>query len=175
MKNPPQSSVSQSGLACIGICSGAGGRAIGLERAEFKEVPSDQWEGGKVAYDVVEGDVRDFAAKEFEGVDLRGGGVPCPPFSKAGKNPAPMTSATFLWLGIPAPGRFMSHPGSLHYFRKGGRSPPERPGAGIPSHGAVPLILPCGNAFAESSAGDPGGEDGEFFPSFLTRFLGTRQ
>ena len=32
----PQSSVSQSGLTCIEICSGAGGQAIGLERAGFE-------------------------------------------------------------------------------------------------------------------------------------------
>ncbi len=36
MKNHPQSSVSQSGLTCIEICSGAGGQAIGLERAGFE-------------------------------------------------------------------------------------------------------------------------------------------
>ncbi len=89
MKNPPQSSVSQSGLTCIEICSGAGGQAIGLERAGFEalaeEVPSEQWEviSGKMAFDVVEGGVRDFSAKEFKGVDLLAGGVHCPPFSKA--------------------------------------------------------------------------------------------
>ena len=38
-----------------------------------------------MAFDVMEGDVRDFSAKEFKGVDLLAGGVPCPPFSKAGK------------------------------------------------------------------------------------------
>lgn len=36
MENHPQSSVSQSGLTCIEICSGAGGQAIGLERAGFE-------------------------------------------------------------------------------------------------------------------------------------------
>ncbi|QTN31662.1 DNA cytosine methyltransferase [Akkermansiaceae bacterium] len=50
---------------------------------------SDQWEevvrSGKRAFDVVEGDVGDFPAKGFKGVDLLAGGVPCPPFSKAGK------------------------------------------------------------------------------------------
>jgi DNA (cytosine-5)-methyltransferase 1 len=36
-------------------------------------------------WNVFEGDVRGFSAKEYEGVDLLAGGVPCPPFSKAGK------------------------------------------------------------------------------------------
>lgn len=36
-------------------------------------------------WNVVEGDVRSFTAKPYEGVDLLAGGVPCPPFSKAGK------------------------------------------------------------------------------------------
>jgi DNA (cytosine-5)-methyltransferase 1 len=34
---------------------------------------------------VIEGDVRDFKADDYKGVDLLAGGVPCPPFSKAGK------------------------------------------------------------------------------------------
>jgi DNA (cytosine-5)-methyltransferase 1 len=33
----------------------------------------------------VEGDLKDFDGKPFRGVDLLAGGVPCPPFSKAGK------------------------------------------------------------------------------------------
>ena len=40
---------------------------------------------GKRIFGIMEGDVRDFPAKEFKGVDLLAGGVPCPPFSKAGK------------------------------------------------------------------------------------------
>ena len=37
------------------------------------------------SWNVIEGDVRSFSAKTFRGVDLFAGGVPCPPFSVAGK------------------------------------------------------------------------------------------
>ena len=78
LKNPPQSMVSQSGLTCIEICSGAGGQAIGLERAGKKcRVRSE-----KRAFDVVEGDVGGLPAEGFKGMDLLAGGVTCPPFSK---------------------------------------------------------------------------------------------
>ena len=101
MKNPPQSSVSQSGLTCIEICSGAGGQALGLERAGFEAMAHVEFDRhacetlrlNRPDWNVVEGDVRDFSAKEFKGVDLLAGGVPCPPFSKASL-PAPRTLPT---------------------------------------------------------------------------------
>jgi DNA (cytosine-5)-methyltransferase 1 len=78
---------------CIEICSGAGGQAIGLESAGFKALAHVEYDRHACAtlrtnrpgWNVVEGDVRQFSAKEFNGVDLLAGGVPCPPFSKAGK------------------------------------------------------------------------------------------
>ena len=36
-------------------------------------------------WNVVQGDIRTFSATQFHGVDLFAGGVPCPPFSVAGK------------------------------------------------------------------------------------------
>jgi len=36
-------------------------------------------------WNVIEGDVREFDASDFKGIDLFAGGVPCPPFSVAGK------------------------------------------------------------------------------------------
>jgi DNA (cytosine-5)-methyltransferase 1 len=80
-------------LTCIEICSGAGGQAIGLERAGFEALAHVEYDRHACAtlrlnrpnWNVTEGDVRNFSAKAFRGVDLLAGGVPCPPFSKAGK------------------------------------------------------------------------------------------
>lgn len=78
---------------CIEICAGAGGQALGLEWAGFEALAHVEYDRHACAtlrlnrpnWNVVEGDVRNFSAKEFKGVDLLAGGVPCPPFSKAGK------------------------------------------------------------------------------------------
>jgi len=80
----------------IEICAGAGGQALGLERAGFRHdalVELDPWacqtlRANRKHWNVVEGDVRDFIerdAAKYRGVDLVAGGVPCPPFSVAGK------------------------------------------------------------------------------------------
>jgi DNA (cytosine-5)-methyltransferase 1 len=84
---------SSRSLTCIEICSGAGGQAIGLERAGFEALAHVEYDRHACAtlrlnrpnWNVSEGDVRNFSAKAFKGVDLLAGGVPCPPFSKAGK------------------------------------------------------------------------------------------
>ena len=77
----------------IEICAGGGGQALGLELAGFQHVAlveEDKHCCGTLRlnrpdWNVIEGDVREFSAREFEDIDLFAGGVPCPPFSKAGK------------------------------------------------------------------------------------------
>ena len=79
--------------SCIEICAGAGGQALGLEWAGFEPaalVEIDKPCCGTLRYNrpqwnVIEGDVKHFDGSMYKGIDLLAGGVPCPPFSKAGK------------------------------------------------------------------------------------------
>ncbi len=83
-------------LTSIEICAGGGGQALGLERAGFSHdalVENDKWARATLklnrpTWNVLEGEqcnLANFDGHPFRGVDLVAGGVPCPPFSKAGK------------------------------------------------------------------------------------------
>lgn len=75
------------------LCAGAGGQAIGLESAGFEHAALVEIEPpacstlrlNRPTWNVVEGDLRTFSGQPYSGIDLIAGGVPCPPFSKAGK------------------------------------------------------------------------------------------
>lgn len=75
------------------ICTGAGGQALGLEQAGFKhqalvEIEADYCKtlkANRPEWNVICEDVSDFDASSYEGIDLFAAGVPCPPFSHAGK------------------------------------------------------------------------------------------
>jgi DNA (cytosine-5)-methyltransferase 1 len=80
-------------LSSIEICAGAGGQALGLERAGFEHVSLVEIEApacqtlriNRKHWHVTEGDIRHYSAEQWQGIELLAGGVPCPPFSKAGK------------------------------------------------------------------------------------------
>ncbi len=75
------------------ICAGAGGQSYGLERAGFAHelaVEIDRDAAATLAlnrpnWTIHAGDVREIDGRGYRGIDLLAGGVPCPPFSVAGK------------------------------------------------------------------------------------------
>lgn len=80
-------------LTAVELCAGGGGQAIGLEQAGFDHTALVDIDRHSCAtlrlnrpyWNVQEGDLLDFDASPYEGVDLVAGGLPCPPFSIAGK------------------------------------------------------------------------------------------
>jgi DNA (cytosine-5)-methyltransferase 1 len=86
----------QSHLTSIELCAGGGGQALGIESAGFDHkalIEIDDWSRktlklNRPHWNVIEGaqcDLTKFDATPYRGVDLVAGGVPCPPFSVAGK------------------------------------------------------------------------------------------
>ena len=80
-------------LTVVEICAGAGGQALGLEQAGFVheaavELDADACQtlrSNRANWKIIEDDVADVDGHAFSDVDLFAGGVPCPPFSIAGK------------------------------------------------------------------------------------------
>ncbi|WP_037315183.1 DNA cytosine methyltransferase [Amycolatopsis orientalis] len=80
----------------VEICAGAGGQALGLEKAGFEHALAVELDthacntlrANRPSWKVVEADVADHSEwrpADYKGVSLLAGGVPCPPFSIAGK------------------------------------------------------------------------------------------
>jgi DNA (cytosine-5)-methyltransferase 1 len=83
-----------SPLTSVEICAGAGGQALGLEQAGFAheaviEIDPDACETLRLNrgadWKIIESDVAGVDGRGFGSIDLLAGGVPCPPFSVAGK------------------------------------------------------------------------------------------
>lgn len=80
-------------MTSVEICAGAGGQSIGLERAGFGHEALVEIDDACCAtlrmnrheWNVLHGDVTRFDGRPYQGVELLAGGVPCPPFSVAGK------------------------------------------------------------------------------------------
>jgi len=80
-------------LTTLELCAGGGGQALGLEQAGIDHVALVEWDRHACAtlrlnrpkWNVVQTDIHNFDATRYEGVDIVSGGLPCPPFSVAGK------------------------------------------------------------------------------------------
>jgi len=81
-------------LASLEICAGAGGQALGLEQAGFRHVAVVELAAAACQtlrcnrgseWKIIEGDVADVDGRAFRPIDLLAGGVPCSPYSVAGK------------------------------------------------------------------------------------------
>jgi DNA (cytosine-5)-methyltransferase 1 len=81
-------------LTSVELCAGAGGQALGLERAGFAhqglvELDADACQtlrrnrAGR--WPVIQADLAEVDGRVFGRVDLLAGGLPCPPFTVAGK------------------------------------------------------------------------------------------
>ncbi len=80
-------------LSALELCAGGGGAALGIEQAGFSHSALVDLDPHACAtlrrnrpyWNVMEADIRRFDATYFQGIDLLSGGLPCPPFSIAGK------------------------------------------------------------------------------------------
>ncbi|TAG10349.1 MAG: DNA cytosine methyltransferase [Verrucomicrobia bacterium] len=80
-------------LTAVELCAGAGGQALGLEHAGFRHLAlveidahcCNTLRANRKDWNVIHQDLREFDGRPFKGVDLLAGGLPCPPFSVAGK------------------------------------------------------------------------------------------
>lgn len=80
-------------MQSIEFCAGAGGQALGLEQAGFRhsalvEIEPDfakTLKFNRPGWNVFAEDMNEFDGRPYRGVELFAAGLPCPPFSVAGK------------------------------------------------------------------------------------------
>lgn len=87
------SAAKKTGLNALELCAGAGGQALGFEQAgvdhtclvEIDHHACATLRLNRPGWNVVQQDLNDFDGRPFKGIDIISGGLPCPPFSVAGK------------------------------------------------------------------------------------------
>jgi DNA (cytosine-5)-methyltransferase 1 len=80
-------------FTALELCAGGGGQALGLEMAGFGHTAAVEYEAqfcetlraNRPGWNILHKDIRELRGSDFTGLDLLAGGVPCPPFSIAGK------------------------------------------------------------------------------------------
>jgi DNA (cytosine-5)-methyltransferase 1 len=80
-------------LTAVELCAGAGGQALGLERAGFSHLALAEIDShccrtlkaNRPEWNVIQTDISHFSLRIKRPIDLLAAGLPCPPFSVAGK------------------------------------------------------------------------------------------
>ena len=81
------------GMTTLELCAGAGGQALGFEQSGIEHAALVEIDKSacatlrlnRPAWNVIEQDLNTFDGTAFRGVEIISGGLPCPPFSIAGK------------------------------------------------------------------------------------------
>ena len=95
-------------LETVELCAGAGGEALGLEHAGIDhaclvEIDRDSCatlRANRPNWPVHEGDLREFDARAFKGAAIVSGGLPCPPYSIAGRQLGPADHRDLFGHGL---------------------------------------------------------------------------
>ncbi|MCC7343013.1 MAG: DNA (cytosine-5-)-methyltransferase [Bryobacterales bacterium] len=91
--HPPRPAPAPGSLSVLELCAGAGGQALGFEQAGFEHAALVELNRHACAtlglnrpdWTVFEEDIEQFDGTRYRGVDVLAAGLPCPPFSVAGK------------------------------------------------------------------------------------------